>query len=133
MIRWGKGSLAVRATLAQPLIVLVDDVAAFVPPKFDHTLFCGYRDEAAQNKAFADKRSTKRWPDSKHNVFPSLALDILPYPEDWNDELRIARLIGIYDARAIALGIRIRVGLDFSGDGRSRDERFVDAWHLELE
>jgi peptidoglycan LD-endopeptidase CwlK len=132
MIRWGKGSLAVRATLAPPLIALADDVAQFVPPKFDHTLLCGHRNEAAQNKAFADKRSTKRWPDSKHNVFPSLALDVLPYPDDWLDELRIARLIGIYDARAIGLGIAIRVGLDFNGNGRSRDERFIDAWHLEL-
>lgn len=141
MIRFGKASLAVRATLDTRLIVLVDDVASFVPAKFDHSLICGWRDEAAQNKAFAEKRSSKRWPDSKHNVFPSLAVDILPFdsvPYDtgasvWNDDLRIARLIGVYEARAIELGIPIRVGLDFDGDGKSRgDERFIDAWHLEL-
>lgn len=137
MITWGKGSLAERATLHPQLIILVDDVAAFVPPKFDHTLVCGWRGKAAQNKAYAEKRSTKQWPDSKHNhTFGgkplSLAVDISPFPPDYADELTIARLIGIYDARAITLGIPIRVGLDFSGDGRSRDERFIDAWHIEL-
>lgn len=146
MIKWGPSSLAVRATLAPPLVLLADDVASLVPAKFDHTLFCGFRDKAAQQKAFAEKRSTKQWPDSMHNhtrngVPMSLAIDLLPYdakPYDagasvWNDDLRIARLVGIYDARAIALGIDIRVGLDFDGDGKSRgDERFIDAWHIEL-
>lgn len=145
MITFGPKSLAVRATLAPPLVILVDDVAAFVPRKFDHSLICGFRDKAAQDKAFAEKASTKRWPDSMHNVtLPdgkpcSLAVDIAPYDVDlrapaWNDDLRIARLVGIYDARAIALGIPIRVGLDFDGDGKSRgDERFIDAWHIELD
>ena len=144
MIRFGRGSLAVRATLAPELVVLVDDVAAFVPAKFDHTLISGYRGKAEQDKAYADKASTKRWPDSMHNVsLPdgtpcSLAVDVAPYDADlkgpaWNDDLRIARLVGIYDARAIALGIPIRVGLDFDDDGRSRgDEKFIDAWHIEL-
>lgn len=144
MIRFGKASLAQRATLAPPLVVLVDDVAAFVPAKFDFSLICGFRGKAAQEQAFLDKASTKRWPDSMHNVqLPdgtpcSLAVDVAPYDADrkapaWNDDLRIARLIGIFDARAIALQIPIRVGLDFDGDGRSRgDERFIDAWHIEL-
>jgi peptidoglycan L-alanyl-D-glutamate endopeptidase CwlK len=144
VIRFGAGSLAVRATLAPPLVVLVDDVAGFVPAKFDFSLICGFRDKAAQAKAFADKASTKQWPDSMHNVMRdglpfSLAVDVAPYDVDlkapaWKDDLRIARLIGIFDARAIALRIPIRVGLDFDGDGKSRgDERFIDAWHIELD
>lgn len=144
MIRFGAGSLAVRATLAPPLVVLVDDVAGFVPAKFDFSLICGFRDKVAQAKAFADKASTKQWPDSMHNVMRdglpfSLAVDVAPYDVDlkapaWKDDLRIARLIGIFDARAIALRIPIRVGLDFDGDGKSRgDERFIDAWHIELD
>lgn len=137
MISFGPKSLAQRATLCPPLIVLVDDVAAFVPRKFDFSIVCGWRGQAAQDKAFADKASTKRWPDSKHNwTRPdgtpcSLAVDVAPYPYDPNDDLRVARLVGIFDARAITLGIPIRVGLDFDGDGRSRDERFIDAWHIE--
>jgi hypothetical protein len=144
VITFGKASLAVRATLAPPLVVLVDDVAGFVPAKFDFSLICGFRDKVAQAKAFADKASTKQWPDSMHNVMRegkpfSLAVDVAPYDVDlkapaWKDDLRIARLIGIFDARAIALRIPIRVGLDFDGDGKSRgDERFIDAWHIELD
>jgi peptidoglycan LD-endopeptidase CwlK len=138
VIKFGKASLAVRATLAPPLILLVDDVAAFVPAKFEFSLICGFRDKAAQEKAFIDKASTKHWPDSAHNNLPSPAVDVAPYDIDlkapaWKDDLRIARLIGIFDARAIVLGIPIRVGLDFDGDGKSRgDESFIDAWHIEL-
>ena len=144
MIWFGKASLAERSTLAPELIVLVDDVAAFVPAKFDFSIVCGWRGKAAQDQAYAERRSRKRWPDSMHNVtLPdgtpfSLAVDVAPYDVDrkapaWNDDLRIARLIGIFDARAIALGIPIRVGLDFDGDGKSRDdESFIDAWHIEL-
>lgn len=144
MITLGKGSRAELVTCAPPIVVLVEDVAAFVPAKFDFSVVCGWRGEADQNKAFAEKRSSKRWPDSMHNVtLPdgrpfSLAVDVVPYDVDlkapaWNDDLRIARLIGIFDARAIALRIPIRVGLDFDGDGKSRgDERFIDAWHIEL-
>ncbi len=137
-MRFGPSSMLVRATLAQPLIVLCDDVIAFVPVKFDFSLVCGFRDRTAQSKAYAEKKSTKQWPDSKHNTtLPdgrpcSQAVDVSPYPADYRDDLRIARLVGIFDARAIALGIKIRCGIDFSGDGRSRDEKFIDAWHIEL-
>jgi peptidoglycan L-alanyl-D-glutamate endopeptidase CwlK len=131
-MRFGPASLAIRATLNTDLIRLVDDVIAFVPPRFDFSLVCGYRDRGAQEKAFREGKSKKQWPDSKHNVRPSLAVDVSPFPADYADDLRIARLIGIFDARAIELGIAIRCGLDFSGDGRSRDEKFVDAWHIEL-
>lgn len=131
-MRFGPASLAVRATLDPRLITLCDDVIAFVPAKFDFSLVCGYRDRGAQDKAFREKRSKKQWPDSKHNQRPSLAVDVAPFPYDPNDELRVARLIGIFDARAIAIGIPIRCGIDFSGDGRSRDEKFIDVWHVEL-
>ena len=144
MITFGRASLHERSTLAPELIVLVDDVAAFVPRKFDFSLVCGWRGKVAQNQAYADRKSTKQWPDSMHNVTSpdgrpcSLAVDVAPYDVDlkapaWNDDLRIARLIGIFDARAITLGIPIRAGLDFDGDGKSRgDESFIDAWHVEL-
>lgn len=137
---FGPASLRERATLHPRLIILVDDVIAFVPRRFDFSLVCGWRGQAAQEKAFAEKKSSKHWPDSKHNtVLPgagtpcSLAVDVAPHPYDPNDDLRVARLIGIFDARAITLGIPIRCGIDFDGDGRIRgDEKFIDAWHLEL-
>lgn len=33
-----------------------------------------------QNTAFKNGRSRNRWPTSKHNAFPSKAVDIVPFP-----------------------------------------------------
>lgn len=49
------------------------------------SLICGFRNEADQNKAFADKKSKLRWPNSRHNTWPSEAVDIVPYPVNWQD------------------------------------------------
>lgn len=46
---------------------------------YDLSIVCGHRGELDQNLAHASGKSTLRWPDSKHNTEPSLAVDIAPY------------------------------------------------------
>ncbi len=46
----------------------------------DFSVVCGHRGKAEQNKAFENGYSKLKFPDSKHNKFPSLAVDIIPYP-----------------------------------------------------
>ena len=53
---------------------------------------CGHRGEAAQNAAFKDKASKLKWPHSRHNVFPSEAVDLAPFPLDWKDLGRFAQM-----------------------------------------
>jgi len=98
----------------------------------DFAVLCGFRDEFEQNKAVAEKRSTKVWPNSKHNSYPSRAVDIAPFPIDWSDTARFARLVGYIERIAFEQGKRIRWGGDWNGNGRTKDERFVDMPHLEL-
>lgn len=98
----------------------------------DLTVTCGHRGEKEQNEAYASKRSTKQWPDSLHNMLPSPAVDVAPYPIDWNDTARFARLAGYIQAVADDLDIEIRWGGDWDQDGRTADERFVDMPHFEL-
>lgn len=50
---------------------------------FDCTILVGHRDQQAQDKAFAEGKSKKSWPDSKHNTTPSRAVDVAPFPIDW--------------------------------------------------
>jgi peptidoglycan L-alanyl-D-glutamate endopeptidase CwlK len=100
--------------------------------KFDFTVLCGHRGRAAQEQAYAEKKSTKEWPDSLHNRLPSPAVDIAPYPIDWNDTARFARLAGYIQAVADELDIQIRWGGDWDGDTRTNDEKFVDMPHFEL-
>lgn len=114
---------------------LMDEAIRRAPAWLDWAIVCGHRNEADQEKAFRDKKSTKHWPDSKHNQQPSRAVDIRPASpfnaEDWNDKLRFARILGFIEAVAIDLGIPVRFGHDWNQNGRSIDETFVDLGHIE--
>lgn len=89
----------------------------------DITILCGHRGEEEQNKAFNEGKSQLKYPQSKHNKKPSLAVDVAPYPIDWNDLERFNRMCGIIEGIAHMKGIRIRLGRDFS---------FKDYPHIEL-
>lgn len=64
--------------------VLIQELNTY-PPKYfyDITVLCGHRGELEQNKAFENKTSKLKFPYSKHNIFPSHAVDLAPYPIDW--------------------------------------------------
>ena len=128
MPAFGGTSLAHLRTCDARLQSLAHEVIKHV----DHTVLCGHRTQTQQDAVYAAGTSKVRWPNSKHNSLPSKAIDVAPYPIDWEDELRFARLIGHYERVANEQGIRIRLGLDFNRDGRSRDERFLDLPHIEL-
>ena len=51
--------------------------------RIDCSVICGHRGKEEQNEAFDKKASKVRYPDSKHNSFPSMAVDVYPYPYDW--------------------------------------------------
>jgi len=104
----------------------------------DFAIICGHRDEAAQNRAFNSRNSKKRWPDSKHNHLPSIAVDVAPWPIDWNDHLAFARLYGIIEAASVEVrgaegsDTKLRWGGDWDGDGESNDQSFMDIGHFEM-
>lgn len=60
--------------------------------KTDFSVICGFRGEKEQNEAYASGNSKLKWPQSKHNKTPSEAVDIVPYPIDWNDIKRFETL-----------------------------------------
>lgn len=90
----------------------------------DLTVVCGHRGQAEQEKAFAEHKSTKHWPDSKHNTLPSNAVDVAPYPTDWNDRESFALLAGYILAVANDLDIEVDVGALW--------KKFPDLPHVEL-
>ena len=52
----------------------------------DCSVICGHRGELEQNAAYALGNSKLKYPRSKHNKTPSLAVDVLPYPfKGWKD------------------------------------------------
>jgi peptidoglycan L-alanyl-D-glutamate endopeptidase CwlK len=111
----GAGSITRLATCDSELQRLVRAVSADVDANpgalvKDVTVVCGHRGKAEQDHCFAIGTSKLKWPMSRHNVYPSLAVDLAPYPTDWNgsgrpafEELRV-RVSRI----AKELNIRIR-------------------------
>lgn len=69
---------------------------------------------------------------SKHQSYTSLAVDIAPYPIDWNDSKRFYYLAGLVIATANSMGIKLRWGGDWDSDGDFKDNTFNDLPHFEL-
>lgn len=99
---------------------------------YDCKVIEGHRSENEQNKAFYSERSKFKWPQSKHNSVPSLAVDVVPYPIDWEDMKRFYHFVGFVKAIAIRLHIKIRCGADWDNDNSFKDQSFHDLPHFEL-
>lgn len=99
---------------------------------FDCSVLCGHRDEKEQNDAFLGNRSKLKFPDSKHNKEPSTAIDVVPWPINWENLNRFYMFGGYALAKAETLGIKIRWGGDWDGDTMTADQKFMDLPHFEL-
>lgn len=99
---------------------------------FDCSILEGHRSEEKQNKALEAKVTQLPWSKSKHNKEPSLAIDALPYPIDWNDIKRMYYFAGFVMAIAKGIYIPLRWGGDWDLDTEILDNRFNDLGHFEL-
>ncbi len=97
---------------------------AAVIERTDCTIICGHRNKADQDQAFAGGKSKLKWPKSRHNSLPSQAVDVVPYPIDWNNHQRFEELAVIVKECAAQLGIAITWGGDWTS--------FRDLPHWEL-
>lgn len=98
----------------------------------DCAIIEGYRSKEEQDKAFHAGKSKLKFPDSKHNKKPSMALDVIPLPIDWKDTKRFYLFIGFVKGVASQMGIEIRSGGDWDGDFDLKDQTFFDLPHFEL-
>jgi len=98
----------------------------------DCTILTGHRTEVEQNEKFRQGLSKVQYPNSKHNHSPSLAVDVAPYPIDWNDRERFTYFAGIVQGIAISKGITLRWGGDWDRDTELRDNAFDDLVHFEI-
>lgn len=104
---------------------------------YDCTVICGYRGKAEQNEAFRTGRSKLAFPNSRHNILPSRAVDVAPYPINWSTTgknlARWYHFAGYVCGVADSLGIPIIFGGDWDGDRDFHDQTFDDLVHYELE
>ncbi len=99
---------------------------------FDCTVVSGHRTEGEQNALFHRGASKLKWPYSKHNRKPSLAVDVYPYPIDWKDRDRFHYFAGFVMGEALARDLNLRWGGDWDKDWQVRDNVFDDLGHFEL-
>ena len=135
MRRWSNTSQLIYNELHPSLQILVTRLRDEV---VDITLqypLGGYRDADAQGQLFEAGASKVRWPHSKHNKYPSHAVDLQPYPYP-TYEPKLWGALGYIAGRAYAIaaeeGFKIRWGGDWDQDGDLTDQDFDDLFHIEL-
>lgn len=119
----------------------------------DFSVDSGYRDATQQNALFREGKSQLIFDQSKHNKKPSQAVDIYPYPLDWEilnmpykkiikSKNLIERyfaeiekfyfLAGVMKTVTIQPGINMIWGGDWDNDNDFKDNNFDDLGHFEL-
>ena len=99
---------------------------------WDCSIICGYRSEKDQTIAFKAGNSKIPYPRSKHNIFPSRAIDVAPYPINWNDLGKFYMFAGYVFRVAEEFGIELIYGGDWNGDKKTTDQIFNDLLHYEI-
>jgi len=110
----------------------IQRVFSIVIKHFDHKVIWGFRGQADQDVAYFAGNSKVKFPDSRHNVIPSMAIDIAPYPIDWGDERRFIFIAGFILGVAKLKGINLRWGGDWDRDTEVKDNKFNDYGHFEI-
>jgi len=128
MPKFGNKSQKNLNTCDPRLIELFEEVIEH----FDCTVLQGHRGEEEQNEAFEKGFSKLKYPQGKHNKYPSLAVDVAPYPVDWKDTQRFIYFAGFVKGIASQMGLNIRWGGDWDSDNELKDNKFNDLPHFEI-
>lgn len=134
MPKFGAESLKQLATLDPRLQRIYNEAIK----EIDFRITKGFRDKAEQEAAFLQGTTTLHWPHGNHNKKPSQAGDRLPFPipKGWASNegyiRRIFFIAGYIKAVADRLGIPIRQGVDWDGDGNFWEGDSWDSPHDEL-
>ena len=97
-------------------------------PHFDFSVIEGLRSIETQ-KEYVAKGASKTMK-SKH--LEGKAVDIAPYPRDYDDIERFVYLGGFILGVASQLGVKLRWGLDWDMDTYTKDTGFRDIGHFEV-
>tara|TARA_R110000744_G_scaffold155597_1_gene270966 strand:+ start:4278 stop:4673 length:396 start_codon:yes stop_codon:yes gene_type:complete len=128
MPKFSRKSKAKLDTCDDRLVKLFEKVVK----NFDCTVIEGHRSKDRQNKLFDEGKSKLQYPNGNHNATPSRAVDIAPYPIDWNDRERFTYFAGYVLGTASQMNLKIRWGGDWDMDTQVKDNNFDDLPHFEL-
>lgn len=116
--------------------------------EFDFSVTCGHRTKGEQLQLFKQGRTLINgvWVKTgrtvtnidgykkigKHNYYPSKAVDVVPYPVDWNDLGRFKELHKVVMRVASEEGVELVWGADWDSDGDITEHLLQDYPHYEL-
>jgi hypothetical protein len=84
------------------------EIATLTIRHFDFTVLEGFRAPELQQAAYESGASSVQ--KGKHNVFPSLAFDLAPYPIEWHNIPRFCILAGYIFEASYEVGVTLRWG-----------------------
>ena len=128
MAKFGKSSRERLATCDDKLQKVFNEVIKYV----DCSVLQGHRGEREQNKYYSEGKSKVQYPLGRHNAKPSRAVDVAPYPIDWDDRERFHLFAGFVLGIAQSMGIKLRWGGDWNMNFEVDDNQFDDFPHFEL-
>ena len=133
MPRFGKKSKKNLATCDERLIKVFNEVIKTV----DCTVLEGHRSKDRQNALYREGKTKVTYPSGRHNHYPSLAVDVCPYPVDWGDRERFTLFAGFVIGIAKSMDIKLRWGGNWdmweeNGRWEVDDNKFDDFPHFEL-
>lgn len=99
----------------------------------DCRVLSGRRGKEEQDALFYANKSQLKYPQSYHNAEPSKAIDIMPYPIDWNDRERVTLFAGFVLGIAKSMGYTLTWGGDWDRDYLVSDNIFDDLAHFQIE
>ena len=128
MPKFGRKSKERLSTCDSKLQKVFNEVIKHV----DCSVLEGHRSKDRQNKLYEEEKTKVKYPDGRHNRQPSSAVDVTPYPVDWEDRERHTLFAGFVIGVASQMGINLRWGGDWDQDFQVVDNRFDDFPHFEL-
>lgn len=135
MPKFSQKSFSQLATCHQELQLLFYEVIR----TWDCTVLEGYRNEHDQQVAYLAGNSKLTYPHGKHNKQPSMAVDVAPYPLNWDDTKRFCYFAGyvlgvasrLRDEGKMTYGVRW--GGDWNNEGElNNPDMLNDYVHYEL-
>ena len=124
MPRFGKRSKQRLKGVDTKLVNVLNELIKIM----DVTIIEGLRTQERQDELVAKGASKTRY--SKH--IQGKAVDLAPYPIDWEDRERFHYMGGMVRGKAQELNVPVRWGGDWDSDGEIKDNSFDDLVHVEI-
>jgi peptidoglycan LD-endopeptidase CwlK len=128
MYKFGKRSRARLKGVDSRLVNVLNELIKVM----DVTIIEGVRSAETQNKYFKDGKSKLDGINKKSNHQLGKAVDLAPYPINWEESNRFYYMGGMVRGIAKQLNLKIRWGGDWDSDGETKDQTFMDLVHIEI-